>query len=287
MGKVCTGPDTCSCRPGWSEDPNPANGCTQALCLQKCNNGGICSAPDTCTCKQGWFDSNCTTPICSLTCANGGSCVAPDTCQCPSQWKGVDCRTPVCNPAFADCKNGGYCVAPDTCICPPLWTGLDCSKPVCYQGYFQSDGYQVPQYKQCNREKWCNVTNEFECDQVAIEYGIIEVPSGPAYKLITGRDTRPTSCMQIELPYWYKIPFVLRKADNTSTDLQRYSPILPYANDPRNPWAGIVTPTSGHTGQSSLLLSSSSSSSSSSLPSLPSLPSLSSLLLYRSLDISC
>ena len=218
------------------------------MCLQTCYNGGSCTSPDTCTCSPGWFDSNCTTPICSRTCANGGSCVAPGTCQCPSQWTGVDCRIPVCNPAIANCQNGGFCVAPDTCICPPLWTGLDCSKPVCYQGYFESDGYQVPQYKQCNREEWCSVTNEFECDQVAIEYGIIEVPSGPAYKLITGRDTRPTSCMQIELPYWYKIPFSLKLADNSSTPLRRFSPIVPYDTNPSNPWAGLLIPTPGHTG---------------------------------------
>lgn len=243
--EVCTAPNTCTCRPGWTKNPTDNLRCTKALCLQTCYNGGACSAPDTCSCSSGWFDSNCTTPICSRTCANGGSCVSPGRCECPSQWTGVDCRIPTCSIA---CQNGGYCVAPNTCICPPLWTGAYCSQPVCYQGYFKSDGFQIPQYKQCNLQQWCTVTNEFECDQTAIEYDIIEVPSGPAYKLITGRDTRPNACMQIELPYWHKIPFSIKLADNSSTPLQRYSHIIPYANDIRNPWAGIVNVTEGRTG---------------------------------------
>lgn len=252
LNSVCVAPDTCGCKPGFTGES-----CDIALCLQECRNNGTCTAPDTCTCADGWFDSNCTTPVCSLTCANGGNCTAPGSCACPSEWTGPDCRIPVCEQT---CYNGGFCVAPNTCICSPQWTGYDCTIPICSQGYFEpNDGDSEsplfrtnirawPMYKNCDLQSWCNATNEFECDQLEMSYGIIRVSSGPEYRAITGRKVSPTQCMNIELPIYYKLPFQLVYSDNTTTGDVRYSPLSPYTSNENNPWRGYLEPTSGHTG---------------------------------------
>lgn len=159
------GPNECACIPGFTGD-----GCKQATCVQKCENGGLCAFPDTCTCKPGWFDSNCTTPVCKQTCGNGGNCTAPNYCDCPRDWTGPNCREPVCEQT---CHNGGNCVAPNTCSCPPHWSGYDCSEPVCHQGFFepydQKENLHSPrywlEYHPCDLEKWCNQTNSFHCSQ--------------------------------------------------------------------------------------------------------------------------
>ena len=251
--KVCVAPNTCGCKPGYS-----GTNCDIPLCQQTCLNGGICSAPDTCSCSLGWFDTNCSTPVCAQTCANGGNCTAPNTCACPSQWTGPDCRIPVCTQT---CLHNGFCVAPDTCICPPQWTNYDCSAPVCQQGYFESypgtDPLHTyftvktpakPLYKNCDLQSWCNATNEFECDQLQMKYGIIGVPSGPEYRAITGRKTPPDQCMNIELPTFFKIPYQLIYANNDTTGNVRYSPFSPYVSDDRNAWRGYLSPVDGHTG---------------------------------------
>ena len=248
---LCVAPDVCDCKPGYSG----AN-CKTPLCQQNCINGGTCIAPDTCGCAPGWFDTNCTTPVCDNTCANGGNCTAPGKCACPSEWTGADCRTPVC---LQTCSTG-YCVAPNTCACPPQYTGFDCSVPVCTQGYFQANGPESysqlfpttlrssPTYKNCDMQSWCNATNEFECDQLDLDYGVIEVLWGPKYRAITGRKVAPTQCMNIELPINFKIPYQLIYADNTTTGHLRYSPISPYESNPSNAWRGYFEPTQGHTG---------------------------------------
>jgi len=252
LNSVCVAPDICGCKPGFT-----GTNCDEALCVQDCRNGGSCTAPDTCTCAKGWFDSNCTTPVCDNTCANGGNCTAPESCACPSEWTGDDCRTPVC---IQTCQNQGYCAAPNTCICPPQWTGYDCSIPVCTQGFFEPNSETTssrlfnttlrafPTYKNCDLQSWCNATNEFECDQLNIEYGVIRLPSGPAYRAITGRKEPPNQCMNIELPINFKVPYELIFADNSTTGDVRYSPVSPYETDPANPWRGYLVPTEGHTG---------------------------------------
>lgn len=253
---VCVAPNTCSCKPGYN-----GTECNTPLCQQTCHNGGYCSAPDTCTCKPGWFDANCTTPVCSQTCGNGGNCTAPNKCACPEEWTGEDCRTPVCKQT---CYNNGYCVAPNTCACSPQWTNYDCSAPVCHQGYFDpypgltttttgSTYFSVkfaayPTYKNCDMQTWCNNTNEFECDQSDMSYGVIRVPSGPYYRHITGRKTAPTQCMNIELPLTFKVPFQLLYSNGNNTGYPRYSPFTPYTSNSTNPWRGYFAPTNGHTG---------------------------------------
>lgn len=248
--KVCTAPDSCTCKPGYEGDD-----CDTPQCSQECHNGGSCSYPDTCNCPQGWFDSNCTTPVCTITCGNGGNCVAPDVCQCPTEWTGPDCRTPVC---VQTCENDGFCVAPNTCYCTPQWVGHTCEVPVCTQGFFHFNGQfkqplhtshtlHWPTYKPCNLQGWCNSTNEFECDQLNIEYIPIEVPSGPDVVLRTGRKVPPVRCMLIELPTSFKIPFELLYADGHTTGYTRYSPNVPYESDPANPWQGYIDPTELHT----------------------------------------
>ena len=240
VNNVCVAPDTCACKPGYSG----AN-CDKPLCSKACLNGGGCTAPDTCSCIDGWFDPQCSTPVCSVTCANGGNCTAPNTCACPREWTNNDCRTPVCEQT---CLNGGLCIAPNTCICPPEYINYDCSAPVCFQGYFQPFGSAKPTYKNCDMQSWCNATNEFECDQLKMSYGIIALPSGPAYRMINGRKTQPNQCMNIELSTSYKIPYQLLRSDGTTTGFPRFSPNTPYTSDDRNPWRGFVNFTANHTG---------------------------------------
>ena len=251
---VCVGPAQCGCKPGYR-----GTNCDVPACEQTCANNGTCVAPNTCGCKTGWFDSNCTTPVCTDTCANGGNCTAPNLCSCPTDWTGSDCRIPVCKQT---CKNGGFCVAPDTCICPPQYIGMECTVPVCHQGSFvrnnmlspndkrflSSDMAYWPTYKQCDLVKWCNSTKEFECDQLYMERLVIEVPSGPESRHITGRKERPLACMTIEVTQTYKLPYELENANNGSSGVRRYSEVTPYETAPWNPWRGILKPTHGHTG---------------------------------------
>ena len=255
--EVCVAPNYCSCKPGFN---GPA--CDQPLCAQTCLNGGHCSAPDTCSCPSGWFDSNCTTPVCSQTCGNGGNCTAPSVCTCPLDWQGEDCRTPVCS---MPCANGGLCVAPNTCRCGPQWSGPNCTVPVCTQGFFVPNDPVLSLYKYsshnlfqllyrpCDLPLWCASTNEFECDQLGIQYLETEVPSGPIYRQTTGRVSAPTKCMEIELPIDYKIPFSLLNSDNSTTGYTRYAPNTPYTSNDSNPWRGYFYSPSdqidvGHTG---------------------------------------
>jgi len=249
--KVCVGPELCACKPGYQNAT-----CTEPQCIQHCHNGGKCIAPDTCKCASGWFDANCTTPVCSQTCANGGNCTAPNTCACPSQWKGESCREPVCDQV---CLNNGACVAPNTCACSPQYSGYNCEYPVCTQGYFVPNGPYIhhylasklltwPKYKFCDLQTWCNYTNEFECDQSEMSFSAIEVPSGPEYRAITGRKSRPNQCTNIELNITYKLPFELLNSDNSTSGFRRYSDILPYQSNSSNPWRGYLEPTFGHTG---------------------------------------
>lgn len=246
FNQVCVAPDICACKPGYSGVL-----CNIPLCAQTCLNSGYCSAPDTCSCAPGWFDSNCTTPVCAQTCGNGGNCTAPSTCSCPEEWKGFDCRTPVCS---MPCLNGGLCVAPETCHCGPQWSGANCTIPVCSQGFFVANDPILSTYKYssnnlfrqiyrpCDLPLWCSSTNEFECDQLDIQYIEVEVPSGPLYRQETGRDTQPKKCMEIELPLGYEIPFTLLKSDNSTTGYLRYSPSTPYSSNSLNPWRGYFYP---------------------------------------------
>lgn len=156
------------------------------------------------------------------------------------------------------CLNGGFCIAPDTCSCPPQWSNYDCGVPVCTQGYFvpnpshhylaTGDILSWPTYKNCDMISWCNITAEFECDQLLMSYGIIQVPSGPKYRNVTGRAVPPVQCMEVELPISYKIPFNLLEASGSTTGYRRFSPISPYESDPKNPWRGYFSPTIEHTG---------------------------------------
>jgi len=257
FNQVCVAPNTCACKPGFTNFPL----CAQAVCQQgMCHNGGTCALPDTCACANGWFDSNCTTPVCSQTCGNGGRCVGPDACACPAEWTGYDCRIPLCKQT---CKNGGLCVAPDTCQCPPQYTNYDCSVPTCQQGFFSrnAQGWAPPEdhhiysspllfyptYKACQVASWCNATNEFECQQQAMKYVPLEVPSGPAYRPITGRKTPPDACVLLELPLDYKLPFELLRSDNSTSGYWRFAPNTPYTSNASNPWGGILQPEDGHT----------------------------------------
>jgi hypothetical protein len=260
--QVCVSPEQCACKPGFN-----GTDCATPMCQQHCQNRGTCSAPDTCSCRPGWFDTTCATPVCSQTCANGGNCIGGGNpkmeCDCPNEWTGTDCRTPVCK---QECKNGGKCVAPDTCACSPQYTNFDCSAPVCNQGYFQANVREtsvdnagnrpenttsllaVPTYKNCDLQSWCNATNEFECDQTEMTYGVIRVPSGDSAYNITGRDSPPTQCMNIELPVVFKVPYQLVNADKTNTGNVRYSPNSPYQSNDANEWRGFLNFTAGHTG---------------------------------------
>ena len=152
------------------------------------------------------------------------------------------------------CLNGGLCVAPETCHCGPQWSGANCTIPVCSQGFFVANDPILSTYKYssnnlfrqiyrpCDLPLWCSSTNEFECDQLDIQYIEVEVPSGPLYRQETGRDTQPKKCMEIELPLGYEIPFTLLKSDNSTTGYLRYSPSTPYSSNSLNPWRGYFYP---------------------------------------------
>lgn len=244
---ICVAPNTCTCAPGWS-----SSGCDIPLCAQdKCRNGGACVAPDTCECASGWFDPNCTTPVCAQTCGNGGNCTGPDMCTCPSDWTGNDCREPVCRQM---CSNGGSCIAPDTCQCPPQWHGHDCSLPICHQGFFLpfQDAPNVassirhqrwPTYRPCYYDLWCNATNGFDCMQdrrVAIP---VEIPSGPEWRMITGRSERPIRCDWIEVRKEAITHFSYETEQNGTTRFARYTPLSPYGwNATGHAWRAFSGP---------------------------------------------
>jgi len=252
LNEICVAPDVCTCIPGYT-----GADCSEPMCVQDCMNGGECVAPDTCQCAYGWFDVNCTTPVCSQTCGNGGNCTAPDKCECPNIWTGNDCRIPICE---QECLNGGECVAPNTCQCPPQWTGFDCSIPVCHQGFFKAidstvsnyiEKYpldrgrnpypnlevQLPpvwaMYRPCFFSSWCNTTNGFDCRQAEQTYRAIEPPSGPMYRNVTGRMTRPARCMTMELGEDVFTNFQYFRHDDSTSAYARYSPKQPY-----EPWGG-------------------------------------------------
>lgn len=245
--EVCVSPDTCACIPGYE-----GADCRTPQCVQQCKHGGTCVAPDTCSCTSGWFDPNCTTPVCSQTCGNGANCTAPNTCTCPTQWQGYNCRTPVCSQT---CQNGGYCVAPDTCQCPPQWHGHDCSLPVCMQGFFLPNpsphlgalphANSWAQYRSCAFEDWCNATDGFDCRQAQRTYEPLEIQSGPEWRAVTGRATRPNRCTLVELgvDVVTQFPYVL--AENTTTRYARYTPLGPYnwTANPKHPWSAYDKPT--------------------------------------------
>jgi len=217
---LCVAPNQCACAPGWA-----GAACSTALCVQSCGSGE-CVAPDTCGCAPGWFDGNCTTPVCHQTCGNGGNCTNPGECTCPLEWSGHDCRRPNC---AQECSNGGQCVAPNTCQCPPTWQGIDCTLPVCSQGFFipsLSDAW--PTYRPCDFGEWCNQTNGFDCGQPGRAGVPLEVPSGGAFRRITGRSRRPLRCDVVELRPSAVSHFGLARADNSTTFPARYSPMSPY-----------------------------------------------------------
>lgn len=249
---VCVAPETCACAPGWR-----GQDCLTPMCVQReCQHGGTCIAPDTCKCAYGWFDPNCTTPVCTQTCGNGGNCTAPDTCACPTHWTGIDCREPVCDQI---CKNGGQCIAPHTCQCPPQWHGNDCGLPVCHQGYFVPFGDEsaaiaswgsrlrrVPTYTPCFYSSWCNWTNGFHCNQERRNRLPIEIPSGSAWRRVTGRLIRPTRCDRIEIREDAITQFVSVSEQNKTTRFARYTPPSPYGwNATGYPWRAYIGPRDG------------------------------------------
>lgn len=63
-----------------------------------------------------------------------------------------------------------------------------------------------------------------------------------------GRKTPPVQCTNIELPKYYKLPYQILNADNSSSGFKRFSDILPYQSNSLNPWRGYFSPTDGHTG---------------------------------------
>jgi hypothetical protein len=238
--KLCTGPDTCTCVPGYH-----GAGCTQAICAQTCEHGSACSSPDTCTCATGWFDANCTTPVCDQTCGNGANCTAPDTCTCPSEWQGADCRTPVCTQT---CINGGSCVAPDTCRCPKEWSGLDCSMPVCTQGFFEPVVLDpVPtfhyEYTPCNRSRWCDETNSFDCKQTQRAATLTQIHNGGSNRSITGWDDEDAPdalqyhCAVLEIVPSAVTSFSYENASGMVSRSARTSPVVPYGWEGSHVWS--------------------------------------------------
>ncbi|XP_077986668.1 epidermal growth factor-like protein 8 [Glandiceps talaboti] len=79
---------TYTCCPGWQKHNDIARGCRKPICTQPCQNYGRCTGPDTCTCRPGFTGTHCETDInecnentheCSQICVNNNGSY---TCAC-------------------------------------------------------------------------------------------------------------------------------------------------------------------------------------------------------------
>ncbi|KAI4474584.1 hypothetical protein M0802_015538, partial [Mischocyttarus mexicanus] len=116
-GGECTGPNQCTCKPGWY----PSNGVCMPICQQQCQKNAYCFSPNICACKLGYDEINgeCE-PICPGGCTNG-DCISPRVCKCKSGYVLNDQRQqclPVCE---GGCPHG-ECTSPGICTCTEGYT---------------------------------------------------------------------------------------------------------------------------------------------------------------------
>ena len=102
------------------------------ICNQDCQNG-YCSGPDQCTCDPGFAQlggvmSPCSATICTPACQNFGTCAAfgkSTACMCLPMWTGPDCSVPTCT---ANCDLHGTCSLSGVCECRVGWQGDNCDQ---------------------------------------------------------------------------------------------------------------------------------------------------------------
>ncbi|XP_011862690.1 PREDICTED: von Willebrand factor D and EGF domain-containing protein-like [Vollenhovia emeryi] len=111
FGGRCTGPNVCSCPPGW----RPEDGVCMPVCMHRCQENAYCFSPEVCMCKLGYdeLDGLCR-PICPDGCSHG-ECVAPRVCSCRPGYVLNERKECV-----AACEGGcthGVCSGPGVCTC--------------------------------------------------------------------------------------------------------------------------------------------------------------------------
>ncbi len=120
-------------------------------CTFSCENG-YCSGPDACTCDPGFAQyggvmSPCSAPVCTPACKNS-ICAAfgkSTACVCLPNWTGPDCSIPTCT---ANCGLHGACAPGGVCECYPGWQGDNCDQRMSLYMFFY-------RYQKSLNMSWC------------------------------------------------------------------------------------------------------------------------------------
>ena len=155
----CTGPNVCSCKPGFAGDK-----CQLAVCggltnddkATVCGGNGNCIAPEMCKCKPGVTGKACEIPTCGGKTTVEGGCSFRGTCnmdgkcscksvnfmqssncaQCEVGYAGDNCDLFMCHGTRSDdklvCSGRGTCTGKDQCECPEGFSGKVCQQFTCY-----------------------------------------------------------------------------------------------------------------------------------------------------------
>uniref|UniRef100_UPI00359018BB fibrillin-1-like n=1 Tax=Myxine glutinosa TaxID=7769 RepID=UPI00359018BB len=133
----------CSCRSGYSLDPQDKNTCrdnNECNTKSLCNNGGKCSntlGSYECKCASGWKGKHCDEDVneCkSSPCENNGNCKNTDgsfECTCIEGYTGKRCGQVIDNCASISCGTNGSCVnqlRSHYCDCDEGWSGENCNQ---------------------------------------------------------------------------------------------------------------------------------------------------------------
>ena len=154
----CTGPNICSCKPGFGGDKCHLPVCGGLTNDDKavCGGNGKCEAPESCQCRPGLTGKTCEVPTCGGKTTVEGGCSFRGTCgmdgkctcksvnfmqqsncgQCEVGYAGDNCELFMCHGTRSDdkmvCSGRGKCTGKDKCECPEGYSGKVCQQFTCY-----------------------------------------------------------------------------------------------------------------------------------------------------------